>query len=128
MTEFLDLSDVMGMMSRTGLGPVRDIGLLDSAVMRPRSSAFGQDAYPDLATKAAALMHSIARNHALVDGNRRLALLATMTFLYLNGYDSTSGQKEAVELVLGVATGLFDVAEIATALRIVATARPDNAS
>ena len=128
MTEFLDLSDVMGMMSRTGLGPVRDIGLLDSAVMRPRSSAFGQDAYPDLATKAAALMHSIARNHALVDGNRCLALLATMTFLYLNGYDSTLGQEEAVELVLGVATGLFDVEEIATALRIVATARPDNAS
>lgn len=57
---------------------LRDVGLLEAAVARPRASAFGADAYPDLETKAAALLHSVARNHALVDGNKRLALAATI--------------------------------------------------
>jgi death on curing protein len=60
-------------------GPVqvRDIGLLEAAVHRPRASVLGNDAYPDLLTKAAALLHSLARNHPLIDGNKRLAWLAT---------------------------------------------------
>ena len=64
-------------------GPIelRDVGLLDAAVHRPRASVLGQDAYPDLLTKAAALLHSLARNHPLVDGNKRLAWLATYVFL-----------------------------------------------
>lgn len=66
---------------------IRDQGLLASAAGRPQSSAFGEDAYPTFAGKAAALMHSIARNHALVDGNKRLAWSATRTFCLLNGCD-----------------------------------------
>lgn len=118
MTEFLTLEDVVEIAARIGVGPVRDLGLLDSAILRPRSSAFGQDAYPDLRTKAAALMHSIARNHALVDGNKRLALHATVVFLRINNAASSISTEEMVKLVLDVATGSADVAEIAERLRV----------
>ena len=66
---------------------VRDGGLLASAAVRPQSSAFGQEAYPTFAAKAAALTHSIARNRALIDGNKRLAWAATRIFCLLNGRD-----------------------------------------
>jgi death-on-curing protein len=65
---------------------LRDLGLLESAVARPQASAFGADAYPDLASKAAALLHSLVLNHAFVDGNKRTAVLSTLVFLDLNGY------------------------------------------
>ena len=92
---------------------VRDMGLLESAVARPRATVFGQEAYPTLAGKAAALCHSIARNHALVDGNKRLALAAVMAFLGLNGYRLTLTEDEAYDLIMAVASGdIDDVAEI----------------
>lgn len=96
---------------------VRDLGLLESAAARPRSSAFGQDAYPTFAEKAASLMQSLARNHALVDGNERLAWAATRVFCLLNGHDLVFTVDDAEALVLGVATGELDVAEIARVLR-----------
>ena len=76
-TVHLDLDDILDLVRRLGVGPIRDLGLIDSAVARPRSSAFGEDAYPTVALKAAALLHSLAANHGLVDGNKRLAWLAT---------------------------------------------------
>ncbi len=85
-TEYLSIEDLLGLVNALGAGPVRDLGLLDSACHRPRASFFGHEAYPAQAAKAAALMHSSACNHALVDGNKRLALLATVVFLRINGY------------------------------------------
>lgn len=99
----------------TGAQPaVRDYGLLDSAANRPAASAFGQDAYPTLHQKAAALLHSIARNHALIDGNKRTAWLATYVFYDINGYDlDEPNDDEPVELVLKVARGQLEVDEMA---------------
>jgi death-on-curing protein len=106
--------------ARTAVGGpiyVRDVGLLEAAVHRPRTSVLGQDAYPDLLTKAAALLHSLARNHPLVDGNKRLAWLATYVFLAKNGVVLDAEDDPAYELVVGVAAGAIDdVEEIAAAL------------
>lgn len=116
--EYLDLEDLLGLVRILGLGPVRDIGLLDSAAARPRSSAFGADAYPTLELKAAALLHSITRNHALVDGNKRLAWLATVVFVDINAHEPRLSDDEAFALVMSVAEGQLDVTAIATALRL----------
>lgn len=96
---------------------VRDMGLLQSALARPQMTAFGDDAYPTLHTKAAALLHSLAKNHALVDGNKRLAWAATAVFLGINGHRVVATQDEVVDLVVAVADGtLSDVVDIAARL------------
>jgi death-on-curing protein len=96
---------------------VRDLGLLDASVHRPRASVLGQDAYPDVLTKAAALLHSLARNHPLVDGNERLAWLAAYVFCAKNGVELDPDDDAAYALVIAVASGeLEDVAEIAAVL------------
>lgn len=100
-----------------GVGPVRDVGLLDSAAARPRSSAYGEDAYPTVPVKAAALLHSLARSQALVDGDKRLAWLATADFPDLNGLRADLTDDDAFDLVMSVATRARDVVEIAEALR-----------
>ena len=87
---------------------VRDYGLLESALARPRATAFGSDAYPVLDAKAAALLHSLARNHALVDGNKRLALAATIAFYGVNGRRLTLTNDGAYELIMSVAEGKLD--------------------
>ena len=115
---FLDLEDLLGLVRALNAGPVRDVGLLDSATGRPRSTAFGEDAYPTFALKAAALLHSLARNHALVDGNKRVAWLATVVFLDLNSYEPDLSDDEAFELVMEIAEGAVDVEQIAHRLRI----------
>jgi len=103
---------------------VRDHGLLESAAARPRATAFGADAYRDVHEKAAALLHSLARNHALVDGNKRLALAATIAFYGVNGFRLTLTNDDAYALVMRVADGsLDDIAPIAEALRAGASAR-----
>src|ERR1700734_4272937 len=99
-TEYLSLEDLLDLVNTLGAGPVRDLGLLDSACHRPQASFFGQEAYPALTGKAAALMHSLAGNHALVDGNKRLALLATVVFLRINGYRLELKHDEAFDLHL----------------------------
>jgi death-on-curing protein len=121
--EHLDLEDLVALVRALGTGPIRDIGLLDAAAARPRSTAFGEDAYQGVALKAAALLHSIARNHALVDGNKRLAWLATVVFLDLNGYEPAVSKDEAFELVMDVAAGENDVAVIAERLSAIPTRR-----
>jgi death-on-curing protein len=113
---YLTLEDLLALVVKLHAGPVRDVGLLDSAGARPRSSAFGEDAYPTLPLKAAALLHSIARNDALVDGNKRLAWLATVVFLDLNGVTCDLSDDEAFDLVMDVATGNGDVESIAARL------------
>ena len=113
---YLELEDLLNLTRRLAAGPVRDVGLLDAACGRPRATAFGVDAYPDLLLKAAALLHSIACNHALVDGNKRLAWLATVVFLDLNGEAVMLTEDEAFELVRRVAQGEVDVHEIAAEL------------
>jgi death-on-curing protein len=114
----LDLEDLLELTRILGAGPLRDLGLLDSSAARPRSTAFGQDSYPTLAEKAAALLHSIARNHALVDGNKRLAWLSVVVFLDLNGYAVGLSDDEAFALTMGVAEGTLDVPGIAEGLRM----------
>jgi death-on-curing protein len=95
---------------------VRDDGLLASAAGRPRTSAFGDDAYPTFPAKAAALMHSLARNHALVDGNKRLAWAATRVFCLLNRRDLVFDVDEAEALVQAVARGELEASEIAAVI------------
>jgi death-on-curing protein len=116
--EYLDLEDLLHLVRLLGVGPVRDIGLLDSAVARPRSSAFGEDAYSSVSLKAAALLHSITNNHALVDGNKRLAWLATTVFLDLNGLAPDLSDDEAFALVWEIASTALDVDAIAFKLRV----------
>jgi death on curing protein len=110
--EFLELDDLVVLMRRLGAGPVRDVGLLEAACARPRASVYGADAYPTLAGKAAALLHSLVANHALVDGNKRLGWLATVVFLDLNGWDVTLDDEAAFRLVMAVAEGTLDVEAI----------------
>jgi death-on-curing protein len=122
--EFLDLDDVVDLAIAL-LGdpaPIRDIGLLGSAVARPQTTAFGEDAYPDIWTKAAALLHSIVKNHALVDGNKRLGWLATAVFLEINGVEiSRAGNDDVYDLVIDIAAGQPAVDAIAERLRHLAT-------
>ena len=109
---YLDLDDLLHVAARTlGAVQVRDAGLLESALARPRSTAFGEDAYPSIHGKAAALLHSLARNHALVDGNKRLALAGTIAFYGLNGFRLSLSNDEAYELVIAVASGELDDVE-----------------
>jgi death-on-curing protein len=100
-------------------GPVevRDVGLLEAAVHRPRARVLGQDAYPDLLTKAGALLHSLARNRPLVDGNKRLAWLATNVFLAKNGITLDPDDDAAYDLMIAVASSSIDeVGDIAGVL------------
>jgi death-on-curing protein len=117
--EYLDVEDVVEIMRSLGVGPIRDFGLLDSAVSRPQSSAFGEDAYQTLNLKAAALLHSLTKNHALVDGNKRLAWLSTTVFCDLNGFAPQMSDDDAFQLVWDVASSKEeDIASIATRLNL----------
>ena len=115
----LSLEDLLGPAGALGAGPVRDLGLLDSACHRPQAGLLGTEAYSTLAAKAGALMHSLAGNHALVDGNKRLALLATVVFLRINGWRLDATGPEAFDLTVSVAAGQLDAAEIEKRLRLV---------
>ena len=118
--EYLDLDDLLALATAM-LGdppPVRDVGLLGAAVARPRTSAFGADAYGDLITKAAALLHSVVNDHPLIDGNKRLGWLSAAVFLEINGCAVTDIPNDLVyELVMRVAGADIEVDEIASLLR-----------
>ncbi|MGE2689092.1 type II toxin-antitoxin system death-on-curing family toxin [Mycolicibacterium pulveris] len=126
MTEYLDRDDVL-VSGAAAVGVelrVADYGLLDAAVARPQATAFGVDAYPDLFTKAAALLQSLARNHALVDGNKRTAWAAAWTFLYLNGVelDPRFDVDDAENFMNAVATqGDLELSELAEKLQAFAS-------
>ena len=119
MTEYLELDDLLAA-AEAALGEpalIRDIGLFAAAAARPRSSAFGADAYPDLDRQAAALLHSIVTTHPLVDGNKRLGWVAVRLFYRVNDADLRAPEDEAYELVVDVAGGdVRDVDVIAARL------------
>ena len=120
--EFLD--DVLDLIRRL-LGdppPIQDIGLLGSAVARPQTAVFGQDAYPDIWSKAAALLQSIDNNHALIDGNKRLGWLATAVFLEINGVSVIHVSNDDIyQFVIDVAANNPSFEHIAAALRALVT-------
>ena len=120
MTEHLDLDDLVAA-AEAALGrppDVRDLGILEAAVARTRASVYGEDAYPDLDAKAAALLHSIVTGHALVDGNKRLGWVSVRLFYRLNGRDLHAPIDDAFDLVVEIADGsLRDVPAIAARLR-----------
>lgn len=116
--EYLSLADVL-LAAQLTLGDfqIREAGLLASAVARPQMSAFGEDAYPVLPDKVAALMHSVARNHCLVDGNKRLAWVSARLFCAVNQRTLRAPTvDEGEELVLRVARGELDGAGLSVAL------------
>ncbi|HEV2361784.1 MAG TPA: Fic family protein [Acidimicrobiales bacterium] len=118
--EYLDLDDAVEIIRTLRVGPVRDIGLLESAMHRPRAGAFGEDAYPTIELKAAALLHSLTKNHALVDGNKRLAWLCTVVFCDLNNRRSDLSDDAAFTLVWEVAGSDIELGEIAARLSLTA--------
>ena len=118
MTQHLTVEQALRIARAAVGGPIeiRDVGLLESAVHRPQATVLGQDAYPDLFTKAGALLHSLARNHPLVDGNKRLAWLATWVFLAKNDTILDPDDDAAYDLVVSVAAGEIDDADRIAAL------------
>ena len=120
---YLDLDDLLHIIELEDIGPVRDLGLLDSLTARPRSFAFGVDAYPTVPEKAAALLDSIVGNHALVDGNKRLGWLATVAFLWINGQLLLAPEDDAYDLVIGVAERRIPVTDSASAIAAWTTPR-----
>lgn len=116
MIEYIDPEQALAVVEKLGLR-VRDEGLLFSALARPSASMFGVDAYPDLPEKAAALISSLAQNHPLFDGNKRLSLYLTFAFVRINGFDVTFTNDEAFDLVLAVAQSRLELGEIAEAFR-----------
>lgn len=116
MITYLSLEDLLTVIERYDLPPARDLGLLDAAAHRPRSSAFGEDAYPSIDEKAAVLLESIVRNHPLIDGNKRLGWLAAVIFFDINGFTLDAPDDRAYDLVIGVATGEVDYHQVAIVL------------
>jgi len=127
--EYLTINEVLLLHARliqltAGSRGVRDMGLLESALARPRSSFEGADLYPDLWTKAAALLHSLAQNHPFVDGNKRTALAAAGIFLELNGCALASSNEEAVDFIRRVVIGQMELGDMAAWLQ--AHSRPQQ--
>jgi len=110
--EYLTLETVLAVTSRVGF-VVKDLGLLDSALARPKAKAFGEDAYVGLAKKGAALAHSMIKNHPFVDGNKRSAFLCLKIFLALNGVILISSDDEMYGFILSIADGSSELLEIA---------------
>ena len=99
-----------------GLPFVRDIHLLNSAVMRPKLVLFGEPQFPTLIDKAAALLHSLAYHHLFVDGNKRTAVLAVEKFLALNGHRLTWDEPTQQGFLLEIAQGKYDAGQVAERL------------
>ena len=115
--DYLTTEDLLTLTGDLGDGPVRDVGLLDSAAHRPKTSIFGRDAYESIDEKAAVLLESIVRNHALVDGNKRLGWLALAVFYGLNDVEFDEPDDDAYDTVIAVATCELAYGDVATTLR-----------
>lgn len=105
MIEYLSLEDMLALIDDLGVGPIRDVGLLESAAHRPQATVFGVDAYPEIDTKAAALLELLVRNHPLADGNKRIGWLATVVFYGLNDVTLEAPDDDAYDLVIAIASG-----------------------
>jgi death-on-curing protein len=116
LTVLLTIEDLLSLVEDLGVGPMRDVGLLDSASHRPGAVLYGHEAYPDLDRKAAAVLDSLVGNHALVDGNKRLGWLAVVVFCGLNDIELDAPDDPAFELVMSVARRELSIDEIAATL------------
>ena len=116
MIENLTLEDLLALIEDLGVGPIRDIGLLESAIHRPQATVYGDDAYPDLDQKAAVLLESLVRNHALIDGNKRIGWLASVVFFGLNNIERDAPDDDAYDLVIAIATGATSYQDAASHL------------
>ena len=116
MTEYLTLDDALQITNAFGFH-VRDSGLLASALARPAASMFGEDAYPDIDRKAAALLESLVRNHPLFDGNKRTGWTIMVAFLWINGFAHDFMADEGFDLVVGVAEGMVDLDQAEATIR-----------
>ena len=114
--QYLSLEDALQQIAIAGFY-VKDAGLLDSALARPQTSVFGEDAYPTLEVKAAAMTHSVIKNHPMVDGNKRTSWFLLNAFLYINGYLLEVSTEEGLEFTLGVATDQLSLEEAAEKIR-----------
>lgn len=118
MIRYLSTEDLVALIPATGAPTaIRDLGLLESAAARPQASVFGEDAYPDLHTKAAALLESLVRNHPLVDGNKRLGWLAMVTFYRMNGFRLRVADDPGYDLVIAIAEGRMELSAVAGVLQ-----------
>ena len=102
MTQEVDLDAIIDALGELGF-VVRDAGLLASALHRPHTTLFGDDAYPSLSLKGAALVESLAQNHPMADGNKRSAWICLNVFLGLNGYELRAQTDDAYAFMLDVA-------------------------
>ena len=116
MIAYLDLEDALQLISRAGFY-VKDLGLLDSALARPRTTLFGEDAYRTIELKGAAMMHSLIKNHPMVDGNKRTSWFMLTSFLFINGYHLEMSTDQALRLTLGLATDELSLDEAAAIIR-----------
>ncbi len=113
MIRFLDLEEALGQVAGLGF-TVKDVGLLDSAIMRPQASAYGEYAYPNIETMAAAMHQSLVKNHPLIDGNKRTGWLLLISFLLLNDLHLVMTTEEGMDFTLGVAESRYDLEAAAT--------------
>ena len=114
--QYLSLEDALQLIAIAGFY-VKDAGLLDSALARPQTSVFGEDAYPTLEVKNAAMTHSVIKNHPMVDGNKRTSWFLLNAFLYINGYLLEMSTEEGLEFTLGVATDQLSLEQAAEKIR-----------
>ena len=124
--EFLSLEDLLDIVTALRIGPVRDLGLLNAAALRPQTTLMGQDAYPSTAAKAAALLESLAKNHALIDGNKRLGWAACSVFLSLNALEisETVSNDDVYDLVVAVASSRVTFEQVCATLSDWSATRP----
>ncbi len=129
MTEYLSVEQVVELHLRQlarfgGAAGLRDRGTLESALARPAMTFGGEDLYPDLPAKAAALMHSLALNHPFVDGNKRVAAHASLVLLVANEWEIATTSAELAAVTLSVAAGELDVEALAIWFRQRSRQRP----
>ena len=124
--EFLSLEDLLDIVTALRIGPVRDLGLLNAAALRPQTTLMGQDAYPSTAAKAAALLESLAKNHALIDGNKSLGWAACSVFLSLNALEisETVSNDDVYDLVVAVASSRVTFEQVCATLSDWTATRP----
>jgi death-on-curing protein len=112
MIRYLSLEDALIQVKAFGFY-VKDPGLLEAALSRPRTTVFGEDAYGSLQLKAASMMHSIIKNHPMIDGNKRTSWLLMVSFLWINGYQHNMSAEIGFELTLGIAESRLELEDAA---------------
>jgi death-on-curing protein len=123
MIRYLSLEDALMQVKALGFY-VKDPGLLEAALSRPKTTVFGEDAYPTLQMKAAAMMHSIIKNHPMIDGNKRTSWLLMVSFIWINGFQHNMNTETGFELTLGIAESRIDLEAAASIIEKHLIARP----